>query len=353
MKQSKGNRQYTAKHVPCHIKAVGHWWQRYLDTNGVDDAKRTCRPRAIPPKLEGRALKMLMDEDTNGARHVAKQLAAEGATRNVVHKATVIRAARRAALQKGKKLAAKRGSPPKGMRQATRLKRLAFAKANLKKDWNKVLFTDRKRFYLHYPGSKVKPVRWAFEGEEEHEAVFQPTNPQCLNVYAGISPCGMTALHVVAGTSKAKTYHMTKAGKPAKNITRSEYQEVLMNTLLPEGTKLFNLKGVKDWYLQQDNDPSHGVVGTVLQDWNQSHASNVQLLPNWPPSSPDLNIIENVWAWVQQKVNRLGCKDFEAFKQAVVDTIAAVPEDMILNLFSSLKARMKAVVEKDGGYTKY
>jgi hypothetical protein len=353
MKQSKGNRQYTAKHVPCHIKAVGHWWQRYLDTNGVDDAKRTGRPRAIPPKLEGRALKMLMDEDTNGARHVAKQLAAEGATRNVVHKATVIRAARRAALQKGKKLAAKRGSPPKGMRQATRLKRLAFAKANLKKDWNKVLFTDRKRFYLRYPGSKVKPVRWAFEGEEEHEAVFQPTNPQCLNVYAGISPYGMTALHVVAGTSKAKTYHMTKAGKPAKNITRSEYQEVLMNTLLPEGTKLFNLKGVKDWYLQQDNDPSHGVVGTVLQDWNQSHASNVQLLPNWPPSSPDLNIIENVWAWVQQKVNRLGCKDFEAFKQAVVDTIAAVPEDMILNLFSSLKARMKAVVEKDGGYTKY
>ena len=353
MKESKGDRKYTAKRVPCHIKAVGHWWQRYLDTNGVDDAKRTGRPRAIPPKSERKALKLLMDEDTNGAGQVAKQLEAEGATRNVVHKATVIRAARRVASQKGKKLAAKRGSPPKGMRQATKLKRLAFAKANLKKDWNKVLFTDRKGFYLRYPGSKVKPVRWAFEGEEEHETMFQPTNPQCLNVYAGISPYGMTAVHVVAGTSKARTSHRTKAGQPAKNITRSEYQEVLMDTLLPEGTRLFNLNGVHDWFLQQDNDPSHGVVGTVLQDWNQARDSDVQLLPKWPPSSPDLNTIENVWAWVQQKVNRLGCKNFEEFKQAVVDTIEAVPEDMILNMFSSLKARMKAVVEKDGGYTKY
>lgn len=148
MKESKGNRKYTARHVPCSIKAVGHWWQRYLDTNKVDDAKRTRRPRTIPHKLETRALKMLMDDATNGATHVAKHLVAEGVTKNVVHKARVIRAARRVALQKGKKLAAKRGSPPKGMRQATKMKRLAFAKANLKKDWNKVLFTDRKRFYL-------------------------------------------------------------------------------------------------------------------------------------------------------------------------------------------------------------
>ena len=64
MKESKGDRKYTAKHVPCHIKAVGHWLQRCLDTNGVDDAKRTCRPRAIPPKSERKALKLLMDEDT-------------------------------------------------------------------------------------------------------------------------------------------------------------------------------------------------------------------------------------------------------------------------------------------------
>jgi transposase-like protein len=346
MKQSKGDCKYTARHVPCHIKAVRRWWQRYLDTDGVDDAKRVGRPRAIPKRSETTTLNLLMNEHINGAAHVAKELAVNGATKSVVHKATVIRAARRAALQRGKKLAVKRGPPPKGMRQATKLKRSKFAKTNLKRDWGNVLFTDRKRFYLHYPGSKVKPVRWTFQGQEENEAVFQPTNPQCLNVYAGISPYGMTALHVVAGTSKTKTNHKTKTGRPARNITRSEYQEVLNSTLLPEGTRLFGEKGVKAWYLQQDNDPSHGVVGTVLQEWNLTHAGVVQLLPNWPPSSPDLSIIENVWAWVQQEVNKLGCKDFEEFKQAVAKTIAAIPQDMSMNLFNSLKARMQLVVEK-------
>ena len=353
MKQSGGDVRFTARHVPCHIKAVRRWWGRFRKSGTVRDAPRSGRPSLISKRGSRKALALLRHIGSNGAADVAQQLAVKGITDVVVHKATVIRAARRAAATKGKTLVAKRGPPLKGMRECTKEKRLAFAAANQETDWGNVLFTDRKRFYLRYPGSKVKPVRWVFEGELEEDDVFQPTNPQCFNVYAGISPHGLTALHVVAGTSQHSTDHKTLKGQAARNITRSEYRAVLRDTLLPEGTKLFKKKGIKTWYLQQDNDPTHAVAEEVVQQWNKSKRANVKLLPNWPPSSPDLNIIENVWAWVQNQVNKQACPDIGRFKRAVLKAMAAVPQEMIDNLYSSLERRMELVLASGGAPTKY
>ena len=113
----------------------------------------------------------------------------------------------------------------------------------------------------------------------------------CINVYAGITPHGMTIMHMVAGTSRLKTPHKTQQQKPAKNITKREYKEVLLKTLLSKSTKLFTGGKHISLVLQQDGDCSHGVAGRVLAEWNKAHAFAMQLLPNWPPSNPDLNII--------------------------------------------------------------
>lgn len=160
-------------------------------------------------------------------------------------------------------------------------------------------------------------------------------------------------MHVVAGTTKHKTDYKTQQDKPARSITKVEYKKVLQDTLLPEGTKLFNDAGISDWFLQQDNDPCHNVAAQVVQGWNDANGGNVQLLPEWPPSSPDLSIIENVWALVQRQVNSLGCKDFEGFKRAVQQTFAGLHGETVANLYKSMNKRMEAVVEREGGYTKY
>jgi hypothetical protein len=273
-------------------------------------------------------------------------------TNNVVSKATLIRAARKAAMSTGVKLCVRRGKPKKAMTQATKQKRLKFAKQNKTTVWEKVLFTDRKRFYFKYPGPKVKMVRWRLGGNGERDEVFQPTNPQCLNIYAGISRYGMTGVHVVAGTSKHITRYVTKKGTSARNITSAQYGDVLRKTLLPTGERLLGQK-YGGWYLQQDNDPSHKCAQRVVKKWSKEKGSRVELLPSWPPNSPDLNIIENVWAWVQKEVNKIGCQSFEDFHQTVVDTLARVPDTMVANLFSSMKERVKLVIEKEGGSTGY
>jgi hypothetical protein len=60
-----------------------------------------------------------------------------------------------------------------------------------------------------------------------------------------------------------------------------------------------------------------------------------------------------VWGWAQAKVDAMGCKTVPEFKQAVQDVLASIPKKMCNNLFNSMKARMKGVIQKGGGKTKY
>lgn len=96
---------------------------------------------------------------------MAKQLLAEGLVPRLVHKSTVIRAARKAAESEGCKMVVSKRRPPKELTKATKKKRLQFANENSKTSWGHVLFTDRKKFYFRYPGSSVQPCRWQKVGQ--------------------------------------------------------------------------------------------------------------------------------------------------------------------------------------------
>lgn len=223
---------------------------------------------------------------------------------------------------------------------------MAFCKALRNVDLSNVEFTDRKKYHLTYPGVKVGPVAWVMKGQaREAHAV---NHPQCVNIYAGITKYGVTKCHIVAGTSKHKSPYSNKQGNQARNITQAEYKQVLNATLLPEGSRIFSTVGIGSWVLQQDNDPAHRVAAGVVEEWNKKKGSSVRLMPNWPPSSPDLNPIENVWAYVQAKVNALGCKTFEEFCDAVQNTFKSVPKSMLKNLFASMRNRFATVLARGG-----
>jgi hypothetical protein len=172
-------------------------------------------------------------------------------------------------------------------------------------------------------------------------------------LYAGICKYGVTACHLVAGTSMSKSHHSNSKNEEAKNITSSEYAEVLRNTLLPCGTKISGMQGISSWLLQQDNDPTHNIASAIIDEWNARHGSSVRLFEGHPPNSPDYNPIENVWGYVQAKVDEMGCKNFEAFREAVLFHIRNVPPQMLKNLIASMPKRMEACKSRQGGKCGY
>lgn len=346
--------QHVANTLSVSRNVVSKYWNRFKATGGVGRKLGSGRKPTLDQAAEDKAMELVTGAESLSAEEAGKQLHAEGVLPRVVHRCTIIRAAHKAARRTGEKLWVQRGKPPKAMTAATRQKRLSFAQENLQRDWSRVMFTDRKKFHFRYPGSKVKPCRWVKgPAKSSKSTAYQPNKPQCLNVYAGITRYGVTKPHVVAGTSKYTSVHMNKKGQQAKNITASEYKEVVDKTLLPQGRKLFTTQGVSSWTLQMDGDPSHNCAPGVVKQWNKKNSSSVQLLGKWPPNSPDLSPIENLWGWLQRQVDQKGCNSFEQYKQAVYDELAAVPKQHLANLFDSMKKRLALVIQNEGGPTGY
>ena len=120
-------------------------------------------------------------------------------------------------------------------------KRLLFCERNKSTSWATTVFTDRKRFLFKYPCCPVRRYAWVRKGKKR--VARKVSKAMSVNVYVGITKFGITKLHCVAGTSNMKSKHTNLKGQHARNITKSEYKEVLEKALLPEGHKVVQEQG--------------------------------------------------------------------------------------------------------------
>jgi hypothetical protein len=125
-------------------------------------------------------------------------------------------------------------------------------------------------------------------------------------------------------------------------------------TALEEGLLPF----IKPWdRFQQDNAKIH--VARDVIEWLMEYGIT---LIDWPPNSPDLSPIENIWNILKRKIRRLyphlkGLKDNRAdraeFKRCVDLAWQAIPQDQIRDLMKSIPDRLRACIRARGWYTKY
>ena len=78
-------------------------------------------------------------------------------------------------------------------------------------------------------------------------------------------------------------------------------------------------------------------------------------LMKWPPYSPDLNPVENLWLIVKEEVYvcRKQHNSREELWNAVNNAANNVSKDIIRNLTSLVDKRLLSLVQKNGGYIKH
>ena len=105
-----------------------------------------------------------------------------------------------------------------------------------------------------------------------------------------------------------------------------------------------------DFIFQQDNAPSHASKFTTA--WRETKRLTGDRFMEWPPNSPDLNPIENLWSVVKRKLYA-GSRQFETKDQlweAIKLACSQVDKETIKSLTSSVDRRLLKVIEKKGGH---
>lgn len=204
-----------------------------------------------------------------------------------------------------------------------KLRRKMFAKELLLKGrerLNEIIFSDEKRFTLTGPDGfrgywkdlRSKPQYFS-------RKLYSPG----VMVWGCIGEAGTLSLEFVSGT-----------------INSLKYQEILNTCLLPHFNKTKHI-------FQQDNARPHASKSTI--EW--LNENNVKVL-EWPPYSPDINLIENVWAEMAKKVycDSITYESIDNLKAAIRQSWSSISYDLIKSLYESLPERLFQIVSCNGGF---
>lgn len=129
------------------------------------------------------------------------------------------------------------------------------------------------------------------------------------------------------------------------NLNSDSYISILKETVLPFMNKETDIQ-----YFQQDNAPIH--VSRKTKKWLEDNKISCI---NWPPLSPDLNPIENLWGIMVRRIY-CGNKQYNSkieLKRAIVRAWDSIETKTLETLVESMSRRIYSVIEKRGGATKY
>ena len=213
-----------------------------------------------------------------------------------------------------------------------RSKRLQFAKLYKNKDfsfWRTVLYTDESKFNIFR--SDGQTYVWRKPNEEYKENNLRPTVKHgggSIMVWGCMSAAGPGNLHIIDGI-----------------MDQTKYLQILKNNLRDSVEKL----GIADSYsFYQDNDPKHRAHNVRL--WLLYNCPHVI---ETPAQSPDLNVIEHLWAYLEEKLKSHIISNAKDLEKALKDEWANIDPSYCEKLVRSMPNRLKAVRANKGLPTKY
>ena len=99
---------------------------------------------------------------------------------------------------------------------------------------------------------------------------------------------------------------------------------------------------------QHDNNPKHTSKTTIAL----LKRLRVKAM-DWPSISPDLNPIEHLWGILKWKVEVCKVSNICQLCDIVMEEWKSIPVATCEALVNSMPRRVKAVLDNDGGHTKY
>lgn len=231
-------------------------------------------------------------------------------------------------------------------------KRLAWANDNVDTDWRRVAYTDETTLVLGKPIGR--PLVSRKPGEEFLPQFIKPRynsgRKSCM-FWAAISYHTKSPLILLQWPSTRTTTLKSGKTKTKKaGFSNEEYAAQVLSKALPEFLEDLSHYSDQDYTVVEDgcrvhNGPFVRAARRKYPFTNQTH----------PPYSPDLNPIENLWGILKKEIWKISGahKSLSNLIKAAQKAWDAIPQEVVQNLIDSMPTRRDAILEANGGHTKY
>jgi transposase len=313
--------QQAADRIGTTRKTVAHWQHTFGGTRHIKDELRSGRPNATSEE-ENINLVFASVVDTHlTPRGLLREVDLNVSKRTVDRRLQEVDLFGRVALKK------------RAFTEEDKKLRLSFAEGYKhwkEEDWERVLFADEA--IIQGEGGTKGGRQWvrrsrgteeAFKSEYVHHHV---AHPKQLNVWACFSASGLGYCYIYNANLDAKSFVC-----------------ILDTHLLASADLVFTESPRLQWYLLQDNAPTH--KARVTQKWLHDHGITCL---DFPPYSPDLNPIENLWQYIEKRVEERAPSTIEELQDVIAEEWKNTPTDLLIKLVHSMIKRCEAVAAVGG-----
>lgn len=192
--------------------------------------------------------------------------------------------------------------------------RVTFAKQYRGYDASRFVFSDETNAKIDDCGSCL--TEWCLPGETPCPREVDQF-PIRFHVWGAFGACGWRALRFLD-----------------ESVTAVVYQRECLTPVLRRLRR-------RDTVYIHDGAKAHTASNAFLRE-RGIH------VPAWPPHSPDLNPIENMWSIVARRVSQRGPVSLAEFKQCFREEFFAVDDAVIARLAQSFPTRLQQCVRKRG-----
>lgn len=210
--------------------------------------------------------------------------------------------------------------------------RLEFARRHMQwtTQWNKIIFSDEKKFNLDGPDSMS--CYWHDVRSNDVQMSKRNFGGGSVMVWAAFSVTGKAQICFVPPKMNSVMYN--------------EMLEDVLITFMEE-------KMDDDCVFQQDNAAIH--VSRVSLEWFSEH--QICRL-EWPACSPDLNPMENLWGIMvrriyDQKPQNHSFRSVMELKLKIKEVWAEIDQEILQNLVNSMPNRIFELIQKNGKSINY
>jgi len=129
-----------------------------------------------------------------------------------------------------------------------------------------------------------------------------------------------------------------------------EYIDILENVLLPSVCRIYSKGDMPTFRLVQDNSAVH--TAHIVQELPKH--PEIEVL-DWPAKSPDLNLIENVWAAIMNSWDaghERNKAQLIAHAKTAWENLRQKPQ-LFANLRASVEKRLDQVIARNGWWIDY